>query len=186
MSHCEILGCEPGYLAWGTINTRNSGDIINTHALWFFFYLPNHIISVVAIWVFVLSTDHHGTQMADIHYCAKSPTDHLIRSAFLKLTERWFFWLPPFVDWSIGPLVHWSIGPLVHWLNVNCQMSKINKVKCQMSKINKVNFDGAYLRSSSGHFYHLHSHQQINCIFAIHHITKQFWTKPRFSSSYNS
>ena len=31
-------------------------------------------------------------------------------------------------------------------------MSKINKVKCQMSKINKVNFDGAYLRSSSGHF----------------------------------
>ena len=35
---------------------------------------------------------------------------------------------------------------------VKCQMSKINKVKCQMSKINKVNFDGAYLRSSSGHF----------------------------------
>ena len=32
-------------------------------------------------------------------------------------------------------------------------MSKINKVKCQMSKINKVNFDGAYLRSSSGHFW---------------------------------
>ena len=32
-------------------------------------------------------------------------------------------------------------------------MSKINKVKCQMSKINKVNFDGAYLRSSSGHFF---------------------------------
>ena len=31
-------------------------------------------------------------------------------------------------------------------------MSKINKVKCQMSKINKVNFDGACLRSSSGHF----------------------------------
>ena len=27
------------------------------------------------------------------------------------------------------------------------------KVKCQMSKNNKVNFDGAYLRSSSGHFY---------------------------------
>ena len=33
-------------------------------------------------------------------------------------------------------------------------MSKINKVKCQMSKINKVNFDGAYLRSSSGHFWY--------------------------------
>ena len=32
-------------------------------------------------------------------------------------------------------------------------MSKINKVKCQMLKINKINFDGAYLRSSSGHFY---------------------------------
>ena len=32
-------------------------------------------------------------------------------------------------------------------------MSKINKVKSQMSKINKVNFDGAYLRSSSGHFF---------------------------------
>ena len=32
-------------------------------------------------------------------------------------------------------------------------MSKINKVKCQMLKINKVNFDGAYLRSSSGHFF---------------------------------
>ena len=37
-------------------------------------------------------------------------------------------------------------------------MSKINKVKCQMSKINKFNFDGAYLRSSSGHFL-LSSHQ---------------------------
>ena len=36
---------------------------------------------------------------------------------------------------------------------VICQMSKINKVKCQMSKINKINFDGAYLRSSSGHFF---------------------------------
>ena len=36
---------------------------------------------------------------------------------------------------------------------VKCQMSKIIKVKCQMSKINKVNFDGAYLRSSSGHFF---------------------------------
>ena len=36
---------------------------------------------------------------------------------------------------------------------IKCQMSKINKVKCQMSKINKVNFDGAYLRSSSGHFW---------------------------------
>ena len=38
-------------------------------------------------------------------------------------------------------------------------MSKINKVKCEMSKINKVkcqvNFDGAYLRSSSGHFFSL-------------------------------
>ena len=32
-------------------------------------------------------------------------------------------------------------------------MSKINKVKCQMSKINKVDFDGAYIRSSSGHFF---------------------------------
>ena len=32
-------------------------------------------------------------------------------------------------------------------------MSKINKVKCQMSKIKKVNLDGAYLRSSSGHFF---------------------------------
>ena len=30
---------------------------------------------------------------------------------------------------------------------------KINKVKCQMSKNNKVKFDGAYLRSSSGHFF---------------------------------
>ena len=40
---------------------------------------------------------------------------------------------------------------------VKCQMSKINKVKCQMSKINKVNFDGAYLRSSSGHFYTLYA-----------------------------
>ena len=29
---------------------------------------------------------------------------------------------------------------------------KNNKVECQMSKITKVNFDGAYLRSSSGHF----------------------------------
>ena len=38
---------------------------------------------------------------------------------------------------------------------VKFQMSKINKVKCQMSKINKVNFDGAYLRSSSGHFFFL-------------------------------
>ena len=35
---------------------------------------------------------------------------------------------------------------------VKCQMSKINKVNCQMSKIKKVNLDGAYLRSSSGHF----------------------------------
>ena len=44
---------------------------------------------------------------------------------------------------------------------VKCQMSKINKVKSQMSKsnigqmsnVNKVNFDGAYLRSSSGNFF---------------------------------
>merc|ERR1711971_1339026 len=63
-----------------------------------------------------------------------------------------FHWsIGPLVDWPIGPLVHWSfgplvhgsIGPLVHWLNVNCQMSKSNKVI----------FDGAYLRSSSGHFF---------------------------------
>ena len=41
-------------------------------------------------------------------------------------------------------------------------MSKIIKVKCQMSKINKVIFDGAYLRSSSGHFSSLQSLQISN------------------------
>ena len=51
-------------------------------------------------------------------------------------------------------------------------MSKINKVKCQMSKINKVNFDGAYLRSSSGHF----------LIFLHSSALAIFFTKPQASS----
>ena len=46
-------------------------------------------------------------------------------------------------------------------------MSKINKVNCQMSKIKKVNLDGAYLRSSSGHFWYIID--KINPRIMVHH-----------------
>ena len=39
------------------------------------------------------------------------------------------------------------LGPVVQ----NCPILGLS---CQMSKIIKVNFDGAYLRSSSGHFFY--------------------------------
>ena len=55
---------------------------------------------------------------------------------------------------------------------VKFQMSKINKIKCQMSKIKNVNFDGAYLRSSSGHFF-LSNGLAIFCEKLIHRFWKE-------------
>ena len=52
---------------------------------------------------------------------------------------------------------------------------KINKIKCQMSKINKDNFDGAYLRSSSGHFlYGVEGGHSMTCLSPTCHLSKFF------------
>ena len=55
---------------------------------------------------------------------------------------------------------------------LKCQLSKINKVNCQMSKIKTVNLDGAYLRSSSGHFLYCNVFVFLR-LFACHNYTGQ-------------
>ena len=62
-------------------------------------------------------------------------------------------------------------------------MSKINKVNCQMSKIKKVNLDGAYLRSSSGHFYHHHNHQDY-CLPHVDHYHDHHDANPLVGNSF--
>ena len=77
----------------------------------------------------------------------------------------------------VGPLVHcqwhWFIGPWVHWLNVKCQKTIRSNVKCQKS-ISLI-FDGAYLRSSSGHFYlsyETYWQSNVQCIYCNKKISK--------------
>ena len=83
------------------------------------------------------------------------------------------------VHWSISPLDHWSIVPSFHRSIgplVECQMSyvicQISNVKCQRS----IMFVGAYLRSSSGHFFHS------RCSFYLRRVILGLWLHSVWSS----